>query len=172
MSRADIAVTPNFDALQVIAEIALGLVGFSAILIGLSRTSEGFSAPDNFRVQLLTYSAFGAMFCALIPFAIFDQDHHDMSWTITLWIICLYSVIGLLIFPKRMSMLRRDGHKAIFPWQVYIFQTGVLSLVFLLSLSMISGLISNRANTYNICLLALLLQSSVAFIRTMFVRVG
>ena len=55
--------TPNFDALQVIAEIALGLVGFSAILIGLSRTSEGFSAPDNYRVQLLTHSAFGTMFC-------------------------------------------------------------------------------------------------------------
>ena len=53
---------PNFDALQLIAEIALGIVGFSAILIGLSRASDGFSDPDNFRIQLLTYSAFGAMF--------------------------------------------------------------------------------------------------------------
>jgi hypothetical protein len=164
--------TPNFDALQVIAEIALGLVGFSAILIGLSRTSEGFSAPDNYRVQLLTYSAFGAMFCSLIPLAIFDQNHHEMSWTITLWIICLYSVVGLLIFPRRMSVLRRNGHKAIFPWQIYVFQTGILSLVFLLSLLMISGHISNKENIYNVCLLAFLLQSSVAFIRTMFVRVG
>ena len=28
---------PNFHALQLIAEIALGIIGFSAILIGLSR---------------------------------------------------------------------------------------------------------------------------------------
>ena len=49
---------PNFQALQVIAEVALGIVGFSAILIGLSRASDGFSSPDNFRIQLLTYSAF------------------------------------------------------------------------------------------------------------------
>jgi len=28
---------PNFHALQLIAEIALGILGFSAILIGLSR---------------------------------------------------------------------------------------------------------------------------------------
>ena len=53
---------PNFEAFQLIGQIALGIIGFSAILIGLSRTSEGFSAPDNFRVQLLTYSAFGVMF--------------------------------------------------------------------------------------------------------------
>ena len=52
---------PNFHALQLIAEIAIGIVGFSAILIALSRSSDVFSGPDNFRVRLLTYSAFGAM---------------------------------------------------------------------------------------------------------------
>ena len=44
----------DFRALQVIAEVALGIVGFSAILIALSRAKDGFSAPDNFRVQLLS----------------------------------------------------------------------------------------------------------------------
>ena len=57
---------PNFAAFQLIGQIALGIIGFSAILIGLSRTSEGFSDPDNFRVQLLTYSAFGAMFGSIL----------------------------------------------------------------------------------------------------------
>ena len=33
---------PNFDAFQLIGQIALGIIGFSAILIGLSRTSSGF----------------------------------------------------------------------------------------------------------------------------------
>ena len=65
--------SPNFHALQLIAEIALGILGFSAILIGLSRKSDGFSAPDNFRIQLLSYSSIGAMFCALIPFAVFGN---------------------------------------------------------------------------------------------------
>ena len=164
--------TPNFDALQVIAEIALGLVGFSAILIGLSRTSEGFSAPDNYRVQLLTHSAFGTMFCWLTPFAIFDKNNHKISWTITLWLICLYSVVGLLVFSQRMSVRRRSGHKAIFPWQIYVFQTRILSLFFLLSLFMINSYISKRADIYDVWLLAFLLQSSVAFVRKMFVRVG
>ena len=70
---------PNFEAFQLIGQIALGIIGFSAILIGLSRTSEGFSAPDNFRVQLLTYSAFGAMFGSVIPFAIFSGNNFDVA---------------------------------------------------------------------------------------------
>jgi|TARA_B100001105_G_scaffold160943_1_gene129497 hypothetical protein len=36
---------PDFQALQLIVEIALGIVGFCAILIGLSRTSAGFKPP-------------------------------------------------------------------------------------------------------------------------------
>jgi hypothetical protein len=71
---------PNFAAFQLIGQIALGIIGFSAILIGLSRTSEGFSGPDNFRVQLLTYSAFGAMFGSIIPFAIFSGENFEPAW--------------------------------------------------------------------------------------------
>ena len=73
---------PDFRALQVIAEVALGIVGFSAILIGLSRSKDGFSAPDNFRIQLLTFSAFGAVFCALLPFAIFNGMENALAWKI------------------------------------------------------------------------------------------
>ena len=46
---------PNFEALSLIAEVALGIVGFSAVLIGLSRSAEGFDEPDKFRIQLLSY---------------------------------------------------------------------------------------------------------------------
>ena len=96
---------PNFDALQLIAELALGIVGFSAILIGLSRSSDGFSAPDNFRIQLLTYSAFGAMFGSILPFAIFSDRNLELAWLLNCWIICIYSVIGLLVFPKKMRLI-------------------------------------------------------------------
>ena len=66
---------PNFHALQLIAEIALGILGFSAILIGLSRTSDGFSAPDNFRIQLLTYSCnWSYVLRPYLPFAIFGDS--------------------------------------------------------------------------------------------------
>ena len=160
---------PNFHALQLIAEIALGILGFSAILIGLSRTSDGFSAPDNFRIQLLTYSAIGAMFCALIPFAVFGDDHH-ISWLIINWLLCLYSILGLFIFPRRVTKLRLEGYSDLFPLPLAIVQMGMLVLNFIISGLMIINFIESKANFYTVCLILFLIQSSIAFIRTIFYR--
>ena len=162
---------PNFAAFQLIGQIALGIIGFSAILIGLSRTSEGFSGPDNFRVQLLTYSAFGAMFGSIIPFAIFSGENFETAWLMCFWIMSIYSVIGLIIFPRKMLHLRSLGHKDIFPIKLYLFQTGILSTIFVLSLLMIVNNFYDSSQIYIICLMLFLVQSSVAFIRTMFFRV-
>ena len=161
---------PNFHALQLIAEIAIGIVGFSAILIALSRSSDVFSGPDNFRVRLLTYSAFGAMFGGLLPFGIFNINNAELSWKIICWSVCLYSVIGLLVFPKRMLLLRDQGYKHIFPLKVFLFQTGLLATIFTASGLMITGYLQARTNIYVGCLILFLVQSTLAFIRTMFVR--
>ena len=161
---------PNFHALQLIAEIALGILGFSAILIGLSRKSDGFSAPDNFRIQLLSYSSIGAMFCALIPFAVFGNIHNETSWLIVNWILCLYSVLGLFIFPKRVISLRIQGYSDLFPLPLFIIQMGVLAVNFLISGLMIIDFIDAKENFYVFCLMLFLIQGSIAFVRTIFYR--
>ena len=161
---------PNFHALQLIAEIALGILGFSAILIGLSRKSDGFSAPDNFRIQLLSYSSIGAMFCALIPFAVFGNIYNETSWLIVNWILCLYSVLGLSIFPKRVINLRIQGHSDLFPLPLFTIQMGVLAVNFLISGLMILDFIEAKENFYVFCLMLFLIQGSIAFVRTIFYR--
>ncbi|MDB4120437.1 hypothetical protein N9577_02430, partial [Gammaproteobacteria bacterium] len=80
--------------------------------------------------------------------------------------------MGLIVFPRRMLNLRRLGHKDIFPIKLYLFQTGVLSIIFILSLLMITTNFYNPSQIYIICLMLYLFQSSVAFIRTMFFRVN
>ena len=161
---------PNFHALQLIAEIALGILGFSAILIGLSRKSDGFSAPDNFRIQLLSYSSIGAMFCALIPFAVFGNIHNETSWLIVNWILCLYSVLGLFIFPKRVISLRIQGYSDLFPLPLFTVQMGVMAVNFLISGLMILDFIEAKENFYVFCLMLFLVQGSIAFVRTIFYR--
>jgi hypothetical protein len=162
---------PNFDAFILIGQIALGIIGFSAILIGLSRTSDGFSDPDDFRIQLLTYSAFGAMFGSIIPFAVFNDKNFEVAWLICSWVMSLYSVIGLVVFPRKMLHLRRLGHGDIFPIKLYLFQTGILSTVFILSLLLITTDLYEPSQIYIFCLVLYLIQSSVAFVRTLFFRV-
>ena len=162
---------PNFDAFILIGQIALGIIGFSAILIGLSRTSDGFSDPDDFRIQLLTYSAFGAMFGSIIPFAVFNDKNFEVAWLICSWVMSLYSAIGLIVFPRKMLHLRRLGHGDIFPIKLYLFQTGILSTVFILSLLLITTDLYEPSQIYIFCLVFYLIQSSVAFVRTLFFRV-
>ena len=161
---------PNFEALGLIAEVALGIVGFSAVLIGLSRSTEGFSEPDHFRIQLLSYSGFGALFAALLPFAVFDLGSTTSAWQIVSWALAVYAIFGLLIFPRRMLRLRNQGSAALFPAHIFAFQTGILSMVSVVSLLMVTGWIESLATCYTACLLLYLVQSSVAFFRTMFIR--
>lgn len=162
---------PDFRALQVIAEVSLGLVGFSAIIIALSRSKEGFSDPDNFRVQLLNFAAFGAMFNALIPFAIFGSNSLEISWTIVGSVLCFYSAVGLLTFPRKVFYLRRQGYVEIFPLPLIVTQMGVFVANFMLSAAIVLDLVDSKNNVYLLCLILFIVQSTVAFIRTMFVRV-
>jgi len=71
-----------------------------------------------------------------------------------------------------MIALRRQGHEEIFPIKLCIFQTGIISANFIISGLMIVDVLQALSNIYIVCLILFLLQSTVAFIRTMFVRVN
>ena len=109
------------------------------------------------------------MFCALIPFAIFGDDH-QISWLIVNWLLCLYSILGLFIFPRRVTKLRLEGYLDLFPLPLVIVQMGMLVLNFIISGLMIVNFIEAKANFYTVCLILFLIQSSIAFIRTIFYR--
>lgn len=162
---------PDFQVLQLIGEIALGIVGFSAILIGLSRTSAGFKPPDVFRIQMLTFSGFGAMFAALLPFALFNESGNvEISWNWTSGSLSLYALTGLIIFPLRMIALHYE-YPSLFPLKLVVFQTGIIFLVLIFSVSIMLGFVDQKANVYTGSLMLLLLHSTTAFIRTVFYRV-
>ena len=82
------------------------------------------------------------------------------------------SILGGKITEVAFNYLKRkQGNKEIFPIKVYFFQTGILSTIFIISGLMITGHLTELTNIYIVCLVLFLLQSTVAFIRTMFVRV-
>ena len=132
---------------------------------------KDFLTLDNFRVQLLNFAAFGAMFNALIPFAIFGSESLEMSWKFTGGVLCLYSAVGLMVFPRKVFELRRRGYATIFPIPLIATQMGVFIANFMLSGSIVLDLVDSKNNVYLLCLILFIVHSTVAFIRTMFVRV-
>ena len=103
--------------------------------------------------------------------AIFGEDNLDLSWKISGGVLCLYSAVGLLIFPRKVFALRRRGYKDIFPLPLISSQMGVFFANFLLSGAIVLNLVSQKNNIFLLCLILFIIQSTIAFIRTMFVRV-
>ena len=63
----------GLDGLATIAEVAIGLAGFSGVMIVLTRPGGGFNPPERFRLKVFVYSSMGPIFLALIPFAVLDS---------------------------------------------------------------------------------------------------
>jgi hypothetical protein len=153
----------------VIAQIALGLAGFSGVMIAFARPSGALTPPVRFRLSSLSYSSFGAMFLAIIPFAIFNGPWPEStSWRLLGVVVTVYTAAGLFYFPIAASRLRRQ-YPDLFrlPMAVVLAVNDLCR--FLLALAVLFSS-QYHANAYIMVLILLLLQGSVAFMRVLFQR--
>ena len=163
----------NFQALRFLGEVALGLLGFSAILIGLSRVDDGgFNPPDEFRVKLLLYTGLGALFGSILPFIIFDPAASEPSWQPLLLGMFIYILFGPIYFMPKARGLRNGGYKNIFSLPIMVFNATIFTTNAAVagSMALISGDMNHQL--YSICVLLFLVQCTSAFIRTIFYRPG
>ncbi|MDD9895458.1 MAG: hypothetical protein OXU66_01170 [Gammaproteobacteria bacterium] len=153
-----------------IAEIALGLAGFSAVLVGLSRNTGKIEPPEQFRIMALIYGSMGAVFFALLPFVVFTKEaNQGIAWTICGLLLSIYAIAGLLVLPRRSSNLRKT-YPDLFPIRLILLQSTLHTGCCICALIGLFKLTAYLANFYNASLLILLLHSTIAFIRTLFFR--
>ena len=55
------------DSLQTIAEISIGLAGFSGLIVALRKTPGPLTDVQKYRLRILFAMTFGAMFLSLLP---------------------------------------------------------------------------------------------------------
>ena len=55
------------DSLQTIAEISIGLAGFSGLVVALRKDPGPFDDIQKYRLRILFSLSFGAMFLSLLP---------------------------------------------------------------------------------------------------------
>ncbi|MBM3358647.1 MAG: hypothetical protein FJY54_13090 [Betaproteobacteria bacterium] len=158
------------NGLEVIAQIALGLAGFSGVMIALARPSGGFDPVESFRLRALIYASFGAMFLAIIPFAVFGGPWSEAtSWRVLGAVMAVYTGAGLLDLPRRAFRLRRVDPEQ-FPLPLVVIQFGTHVVTFLFALVVLFGLTEYRANAYVMALVLMLLHGAIAFVRVLMYR--
>jgi len=55
------------DAFQTVAEVAIGLAGFSGLLVAFRRSLGPLSSVQKYRMRILFALSFGALFLSLLP---------------------------------------------------------------------------------------------------------
>lgn len=159
------------DSLQTIAEISIGLAGFSGLIVALRKSSGPLTVVQKFRLQVLFALTFSAMFLALLPdlltgFALPEA----LAWPIAsaVMFVCSFVVATWLIAgARRIAKLAPE----IFNWIIlYSLAIGGHGAVLLLQAGVMTGLITSRApGAFMLGLLWYLMHAAYQFVRMLLI---
>jgi hypothetical protein len=84
------------EILTTIAQLAVGVIGFSGIAIALNRHPGRLNDWEAFRVLILFANGFAATFLSLVPFAFFYLDWSDATvWRVSSGLCALFEIVFL-----------------------------------------------------------------------------
>ena len=102
------------DSLQTIAEISIGLAGFSGLIVALRKNPGPLTDVQKYRLKILFAMTFGAMFLSLLPDLLLNfQVPDDRIWfnsSAAMFIYSLFFMIaaGTLAIASLVSWMVRE----------------------------------------------------------------
>lgn len=158
------------DSLQTIAEISIGLAGFSGLIVALRKNPGPLTDVQKYRLKILFAMTFGAMFLSLLPdlllnFAVPDEriwfDASAAMFTYSLFFV-IWNITG----ARRVARVAPE----IFHWVVFSSVTAGHIIVLLLQLAVITGFIGERAPAvFTLGLIWYLMHAAQQFVRMLFI---
>jgi hypothetical protein len=158
------------NALLTFAQVAIGLAGFSAILVALSGKPHQWTPVDAFRIRNILAFSFQSVFLALTPFVLaFFSLPERAVWQISLLILAtatLGSVLLVLSGVYRLSPSERAVLKAV----VVSTVVAILCLMAAVELLAAFGIVRPASGVFFLGLVVLLGISTVLVARFLFAR--
>lgn len=156
------------EALSTIAELGIGISGFTGVVVAIGFGRTGLRPLDRYRVLGLLFGSFGAALLAVLPIVLDDAGVAPVSlWRASSAVFVLY-LVGFLAYastaPRSLSDADRRGlHPA-----MWIFAVGgqLVALPFLAW----NALAGASSVPYLGALYYLLVYSSLQFLRLLLVR--
>jgi len=159
------------QSLQIIAEISIGLAGFSGLIVAFRKDAGPLTNVQKYRLQILLALAFGAMFLALLP----ELLHYmgvppDRLWALAALVLSCYSVVFLIWWITASNRLKAFVPE-IFNWFAFSRMAAGHLIVIILQLAIIFSLLDERSpGVYLAALLWYLLHAVQQFTRMLFVQ--
>jgi len=153
-----------------LAQVAIGLAGFAAILIALSGKPHQWTAVDAFRIRNILAFSFQSVFLSLIPFVLaFFSVPEPTVWKASLLIIAIATLGGVLLVLSGVYRLTRP-ERAVLNAVVVATVTATLFITAAVELLAAFGLFRPAAGVFFLGLVVLLGVSAVLVARFLFAR--
>ena len=159
------------DSLQTIAEISIGLAGFSGLVVALRKGPGPLDDIQKYRLRILFSLSFGAMFLSLLPDMLVNFGVPDERvWIDSSAAICAYSFLFMawwIVSSRRMARIAPE----IFNWGAFSTMAAGHTIVLLLQLAVMLGFLESRApGVITLGLIWYLIHSAQQFVRMLFIQ--
>lgn len=158
------------DFLQTIAEISIGLAGFSGLIVALRKTPGPLTDVQKYRLRILFALTFGAMFLSLLPDLLVNfgiPDHR--IWFVSSAVMFAYSltfVSWMIAGARRLAKVVPE----IFDWLRFWSLTGAHIVVLLLQFAVMAKLVVDWApGAFSLGLIWYLMHAAQQFVRMLFI---
>ena len=158
------------NALLAMAQVAIGLAGFSAILVALSGKPHQWKPVDAFRIRNILAFTFQSVFLSVTPLVLgFFSLAESAIWKVSLLIIALATFADVLLVLSGVYRLSR-AERAVLNVAVVSTVTATLGTMTAVELLAAFGTFRPAPGVFFLGLVALLGISTVLVARFLFAR--
>ena len=158
------------NALLTLAQVAIGLAGFSAILVALSGKPHLWTPVDAFRIRNILALSFQSVFLSLIPFVLsFFSVPEATVWKASLLILALATLGCVALVLSGVYRLSRSD-RAVLNALVVSTVTTVLFITAAVELLAVLNIVRPAPAVFFLGLIVLLAISTALVARFLFAR--
>ena len=158
------------NALLTLAQVAIGLAGFSAILVALSGKPHQWTPVDAFRIRNILAFSFQSVFLSLIPFVLaFFSLPESTVWRVALLIIAT-ATFGNVVLVLSGAYRLAHAERAVLNAVVVSTVTAILFTMAAVELLAAFGIVRPAPGVFFLGLVVLLGVSTVLVARFLFAR--
>jgi hypothetical protein len=161
------------DFFQTIAEIGIGLGGFSGLVVALRRDAGPLTDVQKYRLSILFSMSFGAIFLSFVPDLYINLGMPVASlWIFASSLLATYSILFLFWWIRASRRVAKVAPE-IFSTGPFVFMSTGHVVVLLLQLGVIFGVTDDsRSGFFSFGLVWYLISGSQQFIRMLFIQPG
>jgi hypothetical protein len=158
------------DALLALAQVAVGLIGFSSVLIALSGEPRQWSALDKYRITGMLANSISLLLLSLLPFVLSFLGVEDSAvWRSSAGVVALCLFVGMVVNFRAFRRLSDSDRAATRPALVgAIYVVGSVALIATSAAAL--GLLAVPEGGFFLGLFFFLLLSTYLIVRFLYAR--